>query len=85
MLSEGCLKGLGLFSRRRLYFAAFVRHQVAAREQHQAAQEHHAQGCLKIVQAALGAYLGAENGILNNHRLKTVGLGYGLKARIRID
>ena len=23
--------------------------------------------------------------ILNNHRLKTVGLGYGLKARIRID
>ena len=22
---------------------------------------------------------------LNNHRLKTVGLGYGLKARIRID
>ena len=46
---------------------------------------HHAQGCLKIVQAALGAYLGAENGILNNHRLKTVGFGYGLKARIRID
>ena len=24
---------------------------------------HHAQGCLKIVQAALGAYLGAENSI----------------------
>ena len=46
---------------------------------------HHAQGCLKTVQAALGVYLGAENGILNNHRLKTVGLGYGLKARIRID
>ena len=46
---------------------------------------HHAQGCLKIVQAALGAYLGAEHGILNNPRLKTVGLGYGLKARIRID